>query len=289
MLLIAFISVSVGCAKKPAAVVNGDEISEGVVQWNLDQRMTQHRASGAVVAESLLRNKVIDKLISEKLMYQGAAEKGLAVDDHELNVELHRITESMGQDAFDRSLREASLSKEAFSTMVKEKLMADKFAASIIKADDVSDEDVREYFQDSPTPFLMPEQVNVRFIQTRTKEQAEEIIDEIKKGKSFDKLADDLMKLEEATVSAYSWAKPSFFSPDIAEALTEIKVGKHGGPFKSGDGYFIFRVKERQHERAKTLEEASGEIKSMLVEQRRQSALVHWLAERRKQADIMIN
>jgi parvulin-like peptidyl-prolyl isomerase len=290
LLIASIVSIAIGCAEKPAAIVDGAEISESTLQWALNQRIRDHEASGAVVSERTLRNLVLDQMISDKLLYLGAVDKGITLDDEEaLKTEVHRITQRMGQDAFTRSLKEASLSKDDFTELVRERLMVGKFAESLVSDEDITEDDVKEYYKDSPTPFLAPERVNVRFIQTQMKEEADALIEQLKKGQPFDKLADSLQGKSGITVSSYSWAKPTFFSPDIADALKEIEVGSHGGPLESGSGYFIFRVKEREHERAKTLEEARDEIKSMLIDQRRQSVLAHWLDERRKKADIIIN
>jgi peptidyl-prolyl cis-trans isomerase SurA len=128
----------------------------------------------------------------------------------------------------------------------------------------------------------------LKFIQTATREQAEDILKELEGGKNYDKLTDKLIEDGKATVKGYNWTSPTFFRPGIADALKEIREGEFDGPFKSETGYFIFRVKERKHERAKSLEEASDEIRAMLNQQRGKAAVAHWLAERRKTADIVI-
>jgi len=279
-----------GCRKKPAAVVNGEEISRKVLEWNLNLRISEHRARGAAINEPALRSAVTDQLVGAKLLAQGASKEGLSVTPDEVEAEVRRITQRLGEEEFKKSLRRVSMSMDEFNQMVRGNLLADKFALSLASEEDITDAEVEKFYKESPTPFLQPESVLIRFIQTATREQADDIMKELKeKNITFDKLADRLAENKAATVSGYSWATPAFFRDEIARALVSIEKGRYGGPFKAKDGYFIFMIKDRQHERAKTLEEAKGDIRKMLLAQRRESALAHWLAETRKAAEVVIN
>jgi peptidyl-prolyl cis-trans isomerase C len=278
-----------GCSKKPAAEVNGAEISNSVLEWHFIQRVNQHIETGAVVKKQALRNAVLEQLITQKLLYLGSVEKGIAVDDHELEVAMHGTRQRMGDESFERRLKKASLSREEFAEMTRQRLAADKFAAALRDENPVTEDEVKDFYQSSSTPFLTSESVNLRFIQTTTREQAEEIVKEIGKGKDFDRLADKLLEENKAVVQGYSWVNPDFFSAEIAEGLKDIKKGQFDGPFKAKDEYFIFRVKERKHARVKTFEEASDEIRTILTEQRGRATMAHWLVEKKKTANIEIN
>ncbi len=290
LLLAVFLVLSVGCQKKPAAVVNGAEISQKAFKWHLNERIKGHEARGTAINEPALRDAVLDQLISEKLMFQGATEKGITVSKEDVNAEMDRIRQRMGQEAFTKSLRESSLSVDAFRDIVRENLVVREFVLSLASDEDMTDEYIKEFYQASPTPFLVPESVHLRFIQTVTEEQAEEIMKELNAGKvDFDTMADRLSEKKQATVSDYSWANPDFFRPEIAQALKEIKEGEYGGPYAPAKGHYIFRIKEREHERAKTLDEASAEIKAMLLTKKRQSMVNHWISEMKKTARIVRN
>jgi foldase protein PrsA len=290
LLLAVFLVFSVGCQKKPAAVVNGAKISQKALKWHLNERIKGHEARGTVINEPDLRDAVLDQLISEKLLSQGATKQGITVTNENVSAEMDRIRQRMGQEAFTKSLRDSSLSISEFKDIVREKLVVRAFGLSLASDEATTDEDIKEFYQTNPTPFLVPESVNLRFIQTATKGHADELIEELNAGKvDFDTMADKLSEKKQATVSAYSWANPNFFRPEIAKALKEIKEGAYGGPYVAAQGYYIFRVKEREHERAKTLDEASAEIKAMLINKKRQAMLTHWIAETKKTAKIVRN
>jgi hypothetical protein len=59
LVLVAIMATfAAGCSKKPAAEVNGAEITDSVLKWHLIQRIRQHSAKGAVVKKQALREAV---------------------------------------------------------------------------------------------------------------------------------------------------------------------------------------------------------------------------------------
>lgn len=278
-----------GCEKKkkPAAIVNGAEIPQGAVQWNLHRMVAEHTAGPN---EPSLREAILDQLVGQKLMAQAAMEQGLAVDDQSVEGEVRRITQMMGEEAFRKSLRDASLSEDEFRQTMKDRLLAERFFSSLSSGVDVDEAEVKEFYEENPKSFLEPESVLIKFIQVPSEEQANRIMGELKEGKtSFDDIAERLREDKEVTVSAYGWAKPSFFSDEIAEALRSIEVGEYAGPFRSKGAYFMFRVKDRKAEKVKSYAEAKEEIRSRLLEEKQREALMQWLEEAKERADIAIN
>lgn len=279
-----------GCGKKPPAEVNGVPITEKVLQWHLKQKMGEHQAAGAAAGAAALRQAVLQQLVSEKLMLEGAREKNMTASAEEVSREVAYLKQRYGEAEFKKSLSEVSMSEAEFGEMLREKIIVQKFVTSLASPDSITDEAVREYYQGSSTPFLNPETVNLRFIQLNDMEQAEKIMKELGAGKeSFDKLADRLGGEKAAVVSNYGWTNPGMFKAEIAEGLKSIDVGGYGGPYAGTQGYYIFRIKERQVDRIKTLEEATAEIRAVMLDRKRQAAIAHWLAQKGKSAKVVIN
>ena len=133
--------------------------------------------------------------------------------------------------------------------------------------------------------------MKIRFIQVDTREKAEEIMNEIESSSSgFDRVADLLAEEKSAIVNMeYTWIAPEFFSPVVREALGNMKRGTVDGPFETPGGFYIFSMQDRREEGIKTFEEAKPEITNTIMQQKRQNALIHWLAVRRKNAEVVIN
>ncbi len=282
----------VGCQKKPAAVVNGVEISRQELKWHVDERLADHRARGATVNENAIRSAVLDKLIADKLIVDSAIQKGITVSAEDVRAAAEATKEMLGREAFSRRLKSSGLSMAEFENIVvKEAVLIGRFIESLVSIEDITEDEIRAYYREAPTPMLKPEEVKVRFIQTATKPEADAVMRELRQGGAgFDEVADRLGKEKKAMVSSgYSWTTPDFFSPEIAQGIKSIDEGDFGGPYQSEKGYFIFRVEQRRHATAKTLEESRDEIRALIFEMKRQSMLNHLIAEKRKTANVVIN
>lgn len=285
-----FILMFSACQRKPVAVINGDEISNNAFNHIVKERLKEHQVRGAKADTDALRRAVLDQVIVEKLMVQAAGEKNITVSEAEVEAEIEAVKRRKGEDAFKKSLREDALSMEEYRKIVSDRMIASRFVDAIVSPDSITGKEIAAYYKESPTPFLKPESVNVRFIQTDSVDRADAVLEELKKKKTdFDALAERLSEEKKAVVSEYGWTSPHFFSPDIADALKDIKEGRFGGPYQGKDGYYIFKVRKRQRQRVKSLAEAKDEIKALLLEEKRQAAVAHWAATRRSAAIIVIN
>ncbi|MDP2168640.1 MAG: peptidyl-prolyl cis-trans isomerase [Thermodesulfovibrionales bacterium] len=279
-----------GCRKKPAAVVDGDAITKAMVDRALKERLAEHKIQGLTVAGEAMRQAVLEQIIAQRLMLQAAKELKITATDEETAMEIDFQKKSAGEEAFNKDLKEKGLLINDLRQQVKEKITIAKFMENLVPDGSVTEEEIREYYKASPMPFLMPESLLLRFIQTGTEAQAKAVLAEMKDtGISFDKMADTLGKGKRAIVSDYGWTGYEAFGPEIKSALKKLKAGSHGGPYKGAGGIYLLRIKERQTQRPETLEEAKDKIKAILLDNKRQAAVAHWVADRRGKAKVAIN
>lgn len=288
--VLMMVSALLACEKKPAAVVNGEPITAEALQKKLQENVSKHGAEGAKVDPAALRKAVLDQMISETLIMQGALEAGTTVSDKEVQMNLQSIKQRQGEEAFKKDLSQLGLSEEAFTKLLRERMIKEKFINSLLDQDPVTEEQMKEYYKNSPKPFIKPAESNLRFIQFTDKAKAEEAMKRIKEKKeSFDAMADRLKKSDEAIVSEYSWISPDVFSGSIHDALKKMKVGSVDGPFEGGGGNYIFRLKARRPEGVKSFEEAKEDIRRILRQEKTAAVVLHWVASKRKSSQIVIN
>ncbi len=282
--VLVLLGLALGCAK-PVAEVNGQKITKKEYEEALAWRISEHKARGAEFDPKALQQAVLEELVAEKLLLQEAEERGITVSSQEVQEELKRIRDLMGEEAFQRDLRQRGVSIEGFKKRIRKTLVINKLLRQFVPEDSITEEELRKFYKDSPTPFVKPERVEVRFIQTNTQEQAEAILKEMRqRGLSFDQMAEKLKEEKRAVVSDYGWTQPEFFSPEIQEALRTLKKGRYGGPYKAKVGYYLLKVRDRTPKGIKSFEEAREEIKATLLAQRRQTLLSHLVQEKRKKA-----
>jgi parvulin-like peptidyl-prolyl isomerase len=278
-----------GCEEKPVVVVNNEGIMEKEVGWHIQERLKEHQASGIQVNPADIRHTVLLQMISQKLLAQGAMENEIIVSDEEISQLVSSERKRIGEKEFKRALQEASISEKEYEKMTTERILSEKFVNFLVPGNAVTEEEIKAYYKNSPKPFLMPEMVLVRFIHTPTEEKANALLERMKKS-NFDEVADSLAGDRNYSVSSgYGWTNPKIYSPGIAQGIGGIKAGEHSEPLKGRQGFFIFRVKEKKAEGVKTLDEAREEIRSILIKQKRGTAIIHWVAERKKASSIKMD
>lgn len=281
------------CEKKPAAEVNGVKITNEMVDRFMQESMKEHQAQGAAVSGSALRDAVVEQMIAEELLLQGAKEAGVAVTDEDVKKDIEATKTRFGAEELAKQLAQRKMNEVEYAKRVKDRMMKTKFLDTLVPADSVTEKDMKDFYKKTPMPLMKPASVNIRFIQTATEEEAKAALKEIEKaGKNgFDKIADKMGREKTATVpGGYGWTSPTMFGADFAKPLMELKPGSHGGPYKgSKEGYYIIRVKERKSEVPKSFDEAKSEIKNMILDQKRSMEAIHWVAKKKKDSKIIIN
>jgi parvulin-like peptidyl-prolyl isomerase len=287
--ILIFGLIASGCGKKPAAVVNGEPITEEAVNSALNERLKEHGSQGLSIDKETLRKAVIEQLIADRLIIQGASELKISVTDAEVNAHIEAMKKEVGEEAFKKDLQARGKTIEALKKQLKEQLLISKFIENLVPEGSVKEDEIKEYYRTTTTPFLKPESIEVRFIQTTTKEEAEQIMKSLRAGKNFDSLADSLDKEKKAIVSNYGWTQPEFYGPEIASALKSLKKGEYGGPYTGKDAFYIIRLRDRQPQRPETLDEALDKIENIIMNKKRNGAIAHWVSERRAKSKIVVN
>lgn len=279
-----------GCGEKPAAVVNGEKISAETLDRYVQKSVKARQEGGAPVDEAALRSAVLEQMVVDALLLQGAKEAGVVVPEEEVNRQVDRIRQSMGDAAFQQRLSAESMTLEDLSRLMRNSLMKEKFAESLVSEGDVAEDEMRALYKSDPAAFAVPETIQLRFIQVGSREEADGLINTLKAGKEgFDAMAERLRKEQKGRVSDYAWASKGMFSPEMGQALGTIKAGSFGGPVAGKGGYFLFRVKDRKKGVQKSFEEARGEVRGAVLRQKRTEALLKWVAEKKKSSDIKIH
>jgi parvulin-like peptidyl-prolyl isomerase len=276
---------------KPVAVVNGQSISKAELQRAIKARSEVHQRTGASVEYDALRSSVLDQLISEALIHQGARAAGVTIMEEEVDLELDSIKRRTGQEAFAMYLESASMTEKEYYGRLKETLIKNRFIEDFIFTEEIEEEEIREFYSESPIPFMTPELADVRIVEMELEEEAAAAMKEMRSLGSggFDKVADRLRDDTTVFVSDYGETNPSFYSGEVGEAMRELEEGRFGGPYKGKEGFYLISVRKRLPARPRTYEEARDEIWGKLYERKKAAAIIHWVANERNKSTIVRN
>lgn len=155
----------------------------------------------------------------------------------------------------------------------------------------VTEEQIEAYYQKNIDRYTEPEKVRVWDIQLQTKEEAEEVLKQIRAGANFSKTA------REKTLRIWTREKDGDLGyidvnhyPNIAAAALEMKPGQIGGPIKDSDSdkHSIIKVGDRKPSQAKPLKDLRSGIKRNILAIRKDEAGKKRLDELRQKYGVEI-
>lgn len=241
------------------AVVNEQEITLPDFLEALARRQMESDAADAATFEAY----VLEQMIDQALIEQGAAEQQISVTDDELQAELQLNVELAGsQQAWDEWLAANGYTAEEFTQTLRETLVTNRLRDTI--TGDLSGEVA---------------QVHARHILVATEQEANTILARLQAGEDFAALAQQF-SLDETTRSNggdLGWfTQEELLVPQLADAAFSLQPGQVGGPVTTTLGFHIVQM----------LESGSRPVD----EERRfyiaQARFENWLQDMRDQATI---
>jgi peptidyl-prolyl cis-trans isomerase C len=168
---------------------------------------------------------------------------------------------------------------------------------------EVSEEDVKAYYESHKDEFKTPEMVRSRHILIKTdppasdndkkkaKEKAEEILKKIKAGEDFAKLASDV---SDDTGSKPKGGELGFFPKgrmvkSFEDAAFSLKPGEVSGIVETQFGYHIIKVEEKKEPGMEPFDTAKEKIKQKLLQERTKTKVTEFIEKAMKEANIEVH
>jgi parvulin-like peptidyl-prolyl isomerase len=242
-----------------AAVVNGEGISALEYQAELERYQAAQEALGYPVSEETALQVVLDDLVDQVLLAQGAGARGYTVDDGVLQERIDALTAQIGgaQALSDWQSAHGYTEADFRSTLRRQMAaawMRDQIAASVPAVAD---------------------QVHVKQILFYNADTAQEVWAQLQAGADFDTLA---ALYNPDTQGELGWFPQGYLLESIVEeAAFSLEPGQYSEVLQSAAGYHIIQVIERDPAHPLTPDaRLTLQIK----------ALQDWLTEQRAQSDI---
>lgn len=243
---------------------------------------TQSAADPELVAE-VLSLRVLIMLIEAEVQ-----ERGLTVDDddfaaaeatfsEELTGELSQLPDDYQQHFRDWNAKLIAL-RDALGEEGAE------------RPEEVTDDDVRAFFEDFPALFGA-EEVCARHILVATEDEADAVYAELEEGADFAELAAEHTIDPSGTASGgdLGCTGPGRYVPEFEQAVWEGPVGEVQEPVQSDFGYHVILVESRG---SQSFESIEGEIRSFLespASRDGQQLLGFWVQQALADAEIEVD
>jgi len=209
------------------------------------------------------KEKVLDTLIKNELLYQEAVKKGI---DRREEIK-QRIEDLRRQVIAEELLREEMQGMEA------------------------SDSEALDYYNRNKEEFGEPEKVRVRHILVKAETEANEVLEKLKKGQDFAKLAQEY-SIDPGTKD--KGGELGFFPrgqmvPEFEEAAFKLKVGELSEPVKTFYGYHIIEVEEKKESTQKSFEEVKEDARNAALQEKQRKRFEDFLEQLTRKAKIERN
>lgn len=307
-LLLAVFSVLflAGCAGGIAATVNGEKITSG----ELSQRVNEAKANlekqgydfsgeqGKMFLDQI-QKETLDQLISYKLMLQEAKKLG-RLDKAQVTELIKPIKEQFPtDDEYKKFLAQLKMSEEDVALILN---LQDHITKDMAP---VSEQDLRNYYNENKEQFGQPEQLQVRHIlffvdegdkgfpvkhtDAEARKMAEDVIAQLKKGADFGELAREKSEDSGTKINGglYTFSKGEAVK-EFSDAAYTLKPGQYTQkPVRTEFGYHVIKMEKVIPSAQESFEQVKESLAGHLNEQVKQEKFSQYMQEAKSKAVIV--
>lgn len=281
--------------------VNGDPVYAGEVQMAA-QRMAQSLSqSGQQVDPQQIGASAMQQLVDGMLLVQEAKRRGLKVDPAIVAAGVKQAeTTAGGAEQLDATLAQEGLNRARLNTLIEDSDLVNQLLRQLGEGIEIADEKVAAFYNENPTFFQAPEEVEASHIlfkaepdaDVETKAAAKAKAEAARKralaGEDFATLAKELSE----GPSGPNGGSLGFFSRDrmvkpFADAAFALKVGGISEVVETQFGYHVIRVDDRREARTVPIEEVQDRIRQGLTQEEQGNKVEALLTGLREKAEIV--
>ena len=151
----------------------------------------------------------------------------------------------------------------------RQAVLINAYLQDYLKSHPISDEDVRKEYE-RVKESAGSREYKVRHILVESEDEAKQIIAQIRKGGSFDKIAAEKSKDQgsKGRGGDLDWATPARYVPAFGQAITKLKKGQMtDAPVQTQFGWHVIRVDDERPSKFPPLEEAKPQIEQQMRQQ----------------------
>lgn len=302
-----------------AATVNGVEISEGDVTKYIENLRTQYGMTdedswGKYLVQldknpAEFREQVIDAFVTREVIRAHAADRGVTVDDAEVNGYVDQMKSNYENDEkWQAALEQSGMTEDDYRAEVKLQLTDKYLKESFTVDEDPSEADQLQYAQMYATAYDGARRSSHILFDSGAEATAQEVLDKINSG-ALD-FAEAAKEYSHDTASAekggdIGWDKTSKLVTEYQDALNNLQKDQVSGLVTSTYGIHIIKCTD-VYQAPKTKAEDGTEkveitsvdqipsdwldtIKQSLKSQAQSEAYQKWVDEQREASDVKIN
>jgi peptidyl-prolyl cis-trans isomerase C len=282
------------------ARVNGKPILRRDFDLAVQLRFQGRRAGVPLSELKAVRDKALEGLIDNELLYQEASRSRHPIAESEIDAEIVRLRAALPAPGdLDTLLQTYGTGEADFRAQVRRTLVVTRHVDwEIAGRIEVGDEEVRRYYDQNPAEMVRRERVRVSQILARVatespvaraaaREKIEAILKELRGGREF---ADAARRFSEGAEAAQGgdlgWVVRGGGTPVIERAAFALDVGETSDIVETRVGFHLLKVTGRQPEGPVPIDEAREPIRARLAAREREQKIQKHLESLKEKAKI---
>ena len=304
---------------KLVARVNGVDIESKYIEFRLSQimRLALKKAKRplTVKEKTSIVKDLIEKEVVRELVNQQGEKENLKVDHELIEKELKLLRAGYAsEEEFNNALKSRNINLEE----IKKSMQIDINARQLLNAEikgkiNISDNEVKKYYEDNKSKFQRPEAYHARHILaayfppealrnqtieelkknkeyfTRiAEEKIDKVIEELKKGANFVELAKNLSDDESSRENGgdLDFIYKGIFETSFDEAVEKLNPGETSGKIKTRFGFHVIQLIEKRPSEMAPFTEMKSEIQKYLFLEKAKKNVSSYIEKLKQTANI---
>ena len=253
--------------------------------------------------ETQIRRESLDRLIEEELFHQDALKRGIKPNKKAVNREYEKVVARFSSKRiFKDTLKKAGMDeKQLRQRLERDVLIREVQKRQITDRIRVTEQDLRDYYQNNTGKFIKPESVRLQLIFLRVKDPVKEeawdekkasaagLADSLRSGADFAELArrfsDDRYRIKGGHLGEVHRGR---LPGEIEKVAFTMTVGEISDPIRTPKGYAIIKVLGRRRPLQLGFDEVKIKLKKDLEKKYRTEERKRWLGELKTGARIEV-
>ncbi len=288
------------------ASVNGQEISEEAVSFELDRLVRFYMSHGMSMEEvksnlPKLREKALDQAIGARLLLDRSMQLDIPVSSADIDAEVAKVIAQVGgEDNYKQALEAQKISEEDFRKELEKGVRVNRIVEQACSGvPEPSEDEVSAFYEAHKEEYVEPEQVLCQHILVKSEEgdlpeaksaafeKIREIRERILGGADFSKEAkahSDCPSGKEG--GSLGWFSRGMMVPEFDKCAFEMGKGEVSDIVTTQFGYHIIYKADAKGGAKLTLVDVHDQIKDLLRHEARGRAMDKFMAELKESAKI---
>jgi parvulin-like peptidyl-prolyl isomerase len=297
------------------AKVNGVDIQSKYIEFRLNQILNNVKRPLALHEKTSIVKDLIEKEVVRELIHQQGEKSNLKVDSELVQKEMEALRKPYPSDEeFEKALSVRNITREDLKNSMAVDIHARHLLNEQIKSKvTISDETVKQYYEDNKPKFQRPEsfrtrhilaalfppdalrkqsisdlQKNREYFEKMAEQKIDAVIKELKEGADFEKLAKEKSDDEGSRENGGDLEAiyKGVFDPAFDEAVSKLSPGETSGKVKTRFGFHVIQLIEKFPADLALFEEMEKPIQKYLFMEEAKKLVAVYVDNLKKQATI---